>query len=107
MVAAEPADRADGAPLRICWSGAHQPGKALPLYDQRGVPETEGGNVLCGSCHDPHNWSPLAKGSPAGDPRQPVGRQRIEKAVGVLHNLHLLQRHHPLPCFDGSGACDQ
>lgn len=47
-----------------------QPGLVLPLYDQRGIPVAEGGNVVCGTCHDPHNWSPLAKGSPGGDPRQ-------------------------------------
>ncbi len=46
------------------------PGKPLPLYDHEGVPVLEGGNVACGTCHDPHNWSPLATGSPAGDPRQ-------------------------------------
>lgn len=50
-----------------------QPGKVLPLYDHNGVPVTEGGNVFCGTCHDPHNWSPLSKGSPSGDPRQEKG----------------------------------
>lgn len=42
----------------------------LPLYDQNGIPVAEGGTVMCGTCHDPHNWSPAAKGSPKGDPRQ-------------------------------------
>jgi predicted CXXCH cytochrome family protein len=44
--------------------------KPLPLHDSLGAPAAEGGNVTCGTCHDPHNWSPLAKGSPRGDPRQ-------------------------------------
>lgn len=59
-----------------------QPGKVLPLYDSRGVPAAEGGNVLCGTCHDPHNWSPLTKGSPSGDPRQ-------EKGTGNTNFLRL------------------
>ncbi|MBY0575655.1 MAG: cytochrome c3 family protein [Gallionellaceae bacterium] len=50
-----------------------QPGKVLPLYDKNGVPVTDGGNVLCGTCHDPHNWSPLSRGSPSGDPRHEKG----------------------------------
>jgi predicted CXXCH cytochrome family protein len=50
-----------------------QPGKVLPLYDHRGMPAAEGGNVVCGTCHDPHNWSPLTKDSPSGDPRQSKG----------------------------------
>ncbi len=55
------------------WSPPQSAGRArkvLPLYDQHGAPAAEGGNVVCGTCHDPHAWSPLAKGSPSGDPRQ-------------------------------------
>ena len=53
--------------------GKEQPIKPLPLYDGKGAHVTEGGNVTCGTCHDPHTWSPLAKGSPSGDPRQSTG----------------------------------
>lgn len=31
--------------------------KPLPLYDSVGIKSPEGGNVTCGTCHDPHNWS--------------------------------------------------
>ncbi len=50
-----------------------QPDKVLPLYDDRGMPVTEGGKVFCGTCHDPHNWSPLKKGSPSGNPLNTTG----------------------------------
>lgn len=29
----------------------------LPLYNSEGRPVAENGQVGCGSCHDPHNWS--------------------------------------------------
>ncbi|MDH5648508.1 MAG: cytochrome c3 family protein [Gammaproteobacteria bacterium] len=35
-----------------------EPIVALPLYDSNGVHTHENGNVGCGTCHDPHNWSP-------------------------------------------------
>lgn len=56
------------------------PAIALPLYDRAGAPAPEGGNVLCGSCHDPHNWS--SKGAKGGDPRQ-------ERATGETSFLRL------------------
>ena len=31
----------------------------LPLYDHHGKPATQDGRVGCGTCHDPHKWSPL------------------------------------------------
>ncbi len=31
----------------------------LPLYDSTGKPTPIGGRVGCGTCHDPHNWTPL------------------------------------------------
>ena len=30
---------------------------ALPLYDKNGHPADHDGQVGCGTCHDPHNWS--------------------------------------------------
>ena len=48
-------------------------GQSLPLYDNRGAGTSDGGNVVCGTCHDPHNWSAKVKGSPTGDPRQTKG----------------------------------
>jgi len=32
---------------------------SLPLYDDMGKTVDENGRVGCGSCHDPHSWSPL------------------------------------------------
>ncbi len=52
---------------------AARPAVALPLYDPHGVPATQGGNVACGTCHDPHNWAPGTKARPAGDPRTTRG----------------------------------
>ncbi len=45
--------------------------KTLPLYDKSGRPVDENGRVGCGSCHDPHSWSPLAY-------KQPKDPSRIE-----------------------------
>jgi len=44
----------------------------LPLYDANGQPSTANGRVGCGTCHDPHNWSPLNKTSSA-DPTKLEG----------------------------------
>ncbi len=33
----------------------------LPLFDQHGGRAAKGGQVGCGSCHDPHRWSPDTK----------------------------------------------
>lgn len=30
----------------------------LPLHDAQGRPSRHGGNVTCGTCHDPHRWAP-------------------------------------------------
>jgi len=32
---------------------------SLPLYDRRGKSTQKDGRVGCGTCHDPHKWSPL------------------------------------------------
>lgn len=40
--------------------------KVLPLYNATGQRVKHGGNVSCGSCHDPHVWSP--KQRPPEDP---------------------------------------
>jgi predicted CXXCH cytochrome family protein len=34
---------------------------ALPLYDARGLYADKGGSVGCGTCHDPHRWSPIGQ----------------------------------------------
>lgn len=47
------------------------PPRPLPLYDARGLHVRAGGNVGCGTCHDPHVWSP-ADAAP-GDPRKTEG----------------------------------
>ena len=46
----------------------------LPLYDKRGLHTRTGGNVGCGTCHDPHVWSPAEAAS--GDPRKIEGGAR-------------------------------
>ncbi|MDH5444222.1 MAG: hypothetical protein OEY52_01625 [Gammaproteobacteria bacterium] len=45
------------------WMSKHSPlidikQKALPLYNQSGQRVKHGGNVSCGTCHDPHVWAP-------------------------------------------------
>ncbi len=61
------------------WSSRHGAGRAtrltpLPLYDQRGQTQQHGGRLGCGTCHDPHNWSPT--GTAAKDPRKVEGGSR-------------------------------
>jgi len=36
-------------------------GTGLPAYTRDGVPVSEGGQVTCASCHDPHKWAPDAR----------------------------------------------
>jgi hypothetical protein len=45
----------------------------LPLHDEAGAPAGEGGNVTCGTCHDPHRWSSQRTPAPAAHPREVVG----------------------------------
>ncbi|MDH3281311.1 MAG: cytochrome c3 family protein [Gammaproteobacteria bacterium] len=64
---------------RSRWSSRHTPGKAarltpLPLYDQRGQAQEHGGRLGCGTCHDPHNWSPT--GAAVKDPHKVEGGSR-------------------------------
>lgn len=47
--------------------------QALPLFDSQGVPIAEGGNVACGTCHDPHNWSVVSRTDAGKDPRTVTG----------------------------------
>ncbi len=43
----------------------------LPLFNAQGRPAHKGGNVACGTCHDPHVWSQA--GGVSGDPRRIEG----------------------------------
>jgi predicted CXXCH cytochrome family protein len=48
----------------------------LPLYDKRGLRDPAGTQVGCGSCHDPHTWSPNKGALPPADPREIKGSPR-------------------------------
>jgi len=48
----------------------------LPLYDSHGLHVESGGRVGCGSCHDPHVWSPAPGPAKADDPRKIEGGGR-------------------------------
>lgn len=49
-------------------AGGTQAIQPLPLYDSRGTSATEGGNVACGTCHDPHTWSSISRADEGKDP---------------------------------------
>ncbi|MHB0986522.1 MAG: cytochrome c3 family protein [Sulfuricella sp.] len=61
------------------WTSSRQPAgqekaiKSLPLYDSKGEPAPEGGNVTCGACHNPHNWSSVPHADEGKDPREIKG----------------------------------
>jgi predicted CXXCH cytochrome family protein len=47
--------------------------KALPLYDGNGRRTQGAGELGCGSCHDPHNWSPTGEKIPASQIKKTKG----------------------------------
>jgi predicted CXXCH cytochrome family protein len=57
-------------PAKGVWQSRHaQPDgnsvlKPLPLYDKNGLRDIKGTRLGCGSCHDPHRWSPLTEALP-------------------------------------------
>jgi len=61
------------------WTSNRQPAgqektmQALPLYDSKGEPAAEGGNVTCGACHNPHNWSSVDHADEGKDPHKIKG----------------------------------
>lgn len=80
--------------------------RSLPLYDARGLHARAGGNVGCGTCHDPHVWSPADVAS--GDPRKIEGGARdsflrlaADGDSGLCANCHVdkaavaLSKHNP------------
>lgn len=60
------------------WQSRHSPPaadaalKPLPLYDRNGLRSPQGTRLGCGSCHDPHRWSPLTN-APPPDPADVQG----------------------------------
>lgn len=67
--------------------------QALPLYNASGQRVKHGGNVSCGSCHDPHVWS--SKQRPPDDPDDIVEQEGdgqnsfLRIAQGEISNLCL------------------
>ena len=55
--------------------------KVLPLYNASGQRVSHGGNVSCGSCHDPHVWSPK--------PQPPVDLDKVIEQEGDGQNSFL------------------
>lgn len=69
--------------------------KPLPLYSAHGEHTSESGLVGCGSCHDPHNWSPLANAVKPADPKKAEGdgsssflRIAYDKEAALCTNCH-------------------
>jgi len=67
----------------------------LPLYLAHGERSAESGLVGCGSCHDPHNWSPLPKAVKPADPKKTEGdgassflRIANDKDAALCTNCH-------------------
>lgn len=83
----------------------------LPLYDARGHRDPNADRVACGTCHDPHRWSPAKSTAPAGDPRRTEGgpkdsflRLALDDNSGLCVNCHINQRpvaasKHNIPAF--------
>lgn len=51
----------------------------LPLYDAHGLHAAKDGRVGCGSCHDPHVWSPVSPSVKSSkDARVPEGAKPVD-----------------------------
>ena len=53
--------------------GQPSPLVPLPLYNGDGLKARKGGRIGCGTCHDPHRWSPDPSAARAKDPRKIEG----------------------------------
>ncbi len=71
-----------------------EPLRPLPLYDKNGNRVSKGGQVVCTTCHDPHNWStlppklrpdPLAE----GDGRGSFLRIPFDEKARLCTNCHV------------------
>ncbi|MDA8254810.1 MAG: cytochrome c3 family protein [Betaproteobacteria bacterium] len=68
----------------------------LPLHDESGAPAMEGGNVTCGTCHDPHKWSVASPATPGVHPKDVKGsgesrflRIPYDKGAALCGNCHV------------------
>lgn len=83
----------------------------LPLYNGKGLRDPAGDRLACGSCHDPHRWSPAKTATAAADPRRIEGgpqdsflRLALDQDSSLCVNCHVDKRavaasKHNLPAF--------
>ncbi|MEK7207064.1 MAG: cytochrome c3 family protein [Pseudomonadota bacterium] len=83
----------------------------LPLYNSKGLRDPAGDRVACGSCHDPHRWTPAKDAVAPADPRQIEGgprdsflRMALDDNSSLCVNCHVGQRpvaasKHNMPAF--------
>lgn len=83
----------------------------LPLYNSKGLRDPAGDRIACGSCHDPHRWSPVKTAAAHGDPRKIEGgpkdsflRMVLDENGSLCVNCHVNQRpvaasKHNMPLF--------
>ncbi len=71
---------------------------ALPLFDRKGMRDRLGTQVGCGTCHDPHRWSPSGDAR-APDPRKIEGgpkdsflRLALDEDGSLCVNCHVDKR---------------
>ncbi|MGA1844620.1 MAG: cytochrome c3 family protein, partial [bacterium] len=65
----------------------------FPLYDDQGRVEAEQGGIGCSTCHDPHQWDPIAEGRGEGKKSEGTGRDSFLRMTSAPESLLCRQCH--------------
>ena len=69
--------------------------KVLPLYNKNGHPAPINGSVSCGTCHDPHTWSPDET-----EKNKNITRRITKKGDGNSSFLRIAQNNQSTLCLN-------